>query len=110
MIEANLAQLINTQLVSTSQVNGSDSDSSLFSFSVTTPTIGYSSDSKWMLRIGAIFHVYPNRDWFSTFEKLDGYSVVMGDDHPCYMEGIGTVFIKMFDKMVQELKDVRYIP
>ena len=33
----------------------------------------------------------------------------MGDDHPCNMEGICTVLIKMFDGMVQELKEVRYV-
>jgi len=34
----------------------------------------------------------------------------MGDDHPCKVEGIGTVRIKMFDRMVQKLKEVRYVP
>ena len=34
----------------------------------------------------------------------------MGDDRPCNMEGIGTVQIKMFDGMVRELKEVRYVP
>ena len=34
----------------------------------------------------------------------------MGDDRPCNMERIGTVHIKMFDGMVQELKEVRYVP
>jgi len=34
----------------------------------------------------------------------------MGDDRPCNMEGIGTVQIKMFDKMVRVLKEVRYVP
>ena len=52
----------------------------------------------------------PNKDWFSRFEKLDGYSIVMTDDRPCNMEGIGTIHIKMFDEMVQELKEVRYVP
>jgi len=54
--------------------------------------------------------VCPNRDWFSSFEKLEGCSVVMGDDHPCTMEGVGTIQIKMFDVMVRELKEVRYVP
>jgi len=54
--------------------------------------------------------VCPNKNWFSRFEKLDGYFVVMGDDRPCNMEGIGTIHIKMFDEMVQELKEVRYVP
>jgi len=51
-----------------------------------------------------------NKDWFSIFEKLDGCSVVMGDNRPCNMEGICSVLMKMFDVMVQELKKVRYVP
>jgi len=43
--ESNLAQVISTH-VGTSQAGGSDSDSSVFSFSVTTPNIGYSGDSE----------------------------------------------------------------
>ena len=46
----------------------------------------------------------PNRDWYSNFEKLDGCFAVMGDDHPCNMEGIGTVRMKMFDGILRELK------
>ena len=34
----------------------------------------------------------------------------MGDDRPYHMEGIGTFLVKMFDVIVQELKDVRYVP
>jgi len=63
-----------------------------------------------MLDTGATYHVCPNMNWFSSFEKLDGCSVTMGDHRPCNMEGIGTVQIKMFDGMVRELKKVRYVP
>jgi len=59
---------------------------------------------------GCYRHVYPNRNWFSTFKKLDGCSVLIGDDCPCDMEGIGTILIKMFDGMVRKLKEVRYVP
>ena len=34
----------------------------------------------------------------------------MGDDHPCNVEGMSTVRIKMFDGIVRELKEVRYVP
>ena len=34
----------------------------------------------------------------------------MGDDRPCNMKGICTVLIKMFDGMMRELKEVRYVP
>ena len=33
----------------------------------------------------------------------------MGDDRPCNMKKIDTILIKMFDRMVQELKEVRYV-
>ena len=33
----------------------------------------------------------------------------MGDDRPCNMKGIGTIQIRMFDRIVQELKKVRYV-
>jgi len=38
--EANLAQVVNTQAGGTSQAGRSDSDSLVFSFSVTTPIVG----------------------------------------------------------------------
>jgi len=47
-----------------SQAGRLDSDSLVFSFSVTTLNVGYSGDSKLILDTGAIYHVYPNRDWF----------------------------------------------
>jgi len=55
-------------------------------------------------------HVCPNWDLFSSFLKLDECSVVIGDERSCHMEGTGTVLVKMFDGIVRELKDVRYIP
>ena len=51
----------------------------------------------------------PKRDWFSNFEKLEGCSIVMGDDRPYHMEGIGTILVNMFDGMVRKLKDVMYV-
>ena len=58
--EANLAQVVSTH-ASTSQADGSDSNSSVFSFSITTSTVSYSGNSEWILDIGAVYHVCPNR-------------------------------------------------
>jgi len=85
--EANLALVVNTQ-ASTSQADGSDSNPSVFSFSVTTPTVDYSGNSEWALDTGATYHVCPNRDWFSSFEKLDECFAVISDDRLCNVEGI----------------------
>ena len=60
MTEANLAQVVSTQ-ASTSQADGSDSDSSVFSLSVTTRTVSYSDNTEWILDTGATYHVCPNR-------------------------------------------------
>jgi len=54
--------VINTQSGSTSQAGGSESDSMVFFFSVTTLTISYSGDFDWMLDTKATYHVCPNRD------------------------------------------------
>jgi len=59
--ETNLAKVVSTQ-ASTSQAGRSDSDSSVFSFSVTTPIIGCSGDTEWILNTGATYHVCPNRN------------------------------------------------
>ena len=34
----------------------------------------------------------------------------MSDDHPCNIEGMGTIHIKMEDGIVRELKEVRSVP
>jgi len=71
--------MVNTQAGGTSEAGGSDSDSLIFSFSVTSPTISYSGDSEWILDTVATYYVYLNRDWFFSFEKLYGCSIIMGD-------------------------------
>ena len=58
--EANLAQVVSTH-ANTSQADGSDSDSSVFSFSVTTPTIGYSYNVKWIFRYKSYLSCVPKQ-------------------------------------------------
>ena len=41
-----------------------------------------------MIDTGATYHVCPNRDWFSSFEKLDDCSVDITDDRPCRMKAL----------------------
>ena len=92
--------MVSTQAGGTPQADGSDSDLSVFSFLITTPIVGYSGGSEWILDRCVTYHVFPNRDWFSSFEELDGCFVVMDDDHPFSIKGIGTILIKMFNEIV----------
>ena len=59
---------------------------------------------------GTTYPAYPKQDWFASFEKLDSGLVQMRDNSTYSMDGVGIVLIKMFDGMMRELKDVRYIP
>jgi len=45
-----------------------------------------------------------------VLKKQDEYLVSFEDGHTCHIKGIITVHIKMFDGMVRELQDVRYVP
>ena len=48
MTETNLVQVVSTH-ASTSQADVSDYNSSIFSFSVTTPTVDFSDNSEWKM-------------------------------------------------------------
>lgn len=52
----------------------------------------------------------PNKEWFETYEPLDGGSVLMGDNASCKTVGIGTVKIKIHDGLVRTLTKVRHVP
>jgi len=40
------------------------------------------------IEYGCYLSLCPNRNWFSSFKKLDGCYIVMGDGHLCNMKGI----------------------
>ena len=76
--------------------------------------IAADGDSKpseeWILDSGCTFHMYPNRNWFSTNETVSKSVVLMGYNSSCRIAGIGAVRIKMFDGVVRTLDDVRHVP
>ncbi|KAH9803321.1 hypothetical protein KPL71_001718 [Citrus sinensis] len=85
-----------------------DEDSD-YSLSI-TPAAYVASSSEWILDTGATYHLCPNKEWFTDFRNLESGAVVMGNDKPCRTIGIGTIRLKMFDGMVRELKEVRFVP
>lgn len=52
----------------------------------------------------------PNHDWFGTYESCNRGNVLMGNDAPCKIIGIGTIKIKMADGVVRTLGCVRNVP
>lgn len=95
--------------VNIAKSDGNIIDCSNYSLSITL-SICYSNASEWMLDSDATYKVCPMRERFSSFEKLDGGVVIMGNDYACKIVCIGTIQIKKFDGVVRELTEVRYVP
>ena len=65
---------------------------------------------EWVLDSGATFHMTSRKDWLFDLKDTEGSKVLMGDNTPCDVKGIGSVKLKMADGTMKILKDVRYIP
>ena len=60
------------------------------------------SNDEWILDSACSFHIYTNKDWFSSLKPLHNGDVVrMGDDNLCEIVGIGSVQIKSHDGMTR---------
>jgi len=70
----------------------------------------HSDASEWVLNTGSTYHICPIRELFASYEELDGGLMFMRDENTCRLVGKGTVHIKMYDGIMRELKEVRYIP
>ncbi|KAH9763991.1 Integrase catalytic domain-containing protein [Citrus sinensis] len=83
-------------------------DGSHHSLSI-TPAAYVASSSEWILDTRATYHLCPIKEWFTNFRNLESGAVVMGNDQPYRTMGIGTIRLKIFDGMVRELKEVRFV-
>ena len=68
------------------------------------------SGDEWILDSAASFHICINRDWFITYDSINGGSVKMGDDSPYRIVGIGSVQIETHNGIIRTSTDVRHIP
>ncbi|KAK9190434.1 hypothetical protein WN943_019039 [Citrus x changshan-huyou] len=66
--------------------------------------------AEWILDFGCSFHMCPNKEFFKTFENIDGGKVLLGNNLACKVTRMGTINIQMFDEETRELKQVRYVP
>ena len=64
---------------------------------------------QWVFYSGCTFHMCPNRSYFTTYQPCDGGVVLMGNNSMCKVVGIGTVSLRMFDSVVRELTQIRFI-
>jgi len=68
------------------------------------------SQDEWVLNSGCSYHICPHRDWFVTYQPIDGGNVLMGNNMPCKTIGTGSIKIRMHDGIVRTLSNVRHVP
>lgn len=49
------------------------------------------------------------REWFHQYKPISGGSVFMGDDHALDVIGIGSIKIKMYDRTIRTIQEVRHV-
>ena len=67
-------------------------------------------DDVWVLDSGASYHMCPNREWFSTYQQIDGGNVSMANSVVCKIVGIVSVKIRTHDAVYYTLDEVRHVP
>jgi hypothetical protein len=65
---------------------------------------------EWQLDSGASHHTCSHKNWFISYQSVDEGVVFMGNSIPCKTVGVGSIRIRMFDGIVRELTNVRYVP
>ncbi|XP_071916128.1 uncharacterized protein [Coffea arabica] len=69
-----------------------------------------SNPKEWWIDTGATRHVCTNKDLFTTFEKVEGEKMFMGNSASSAIEGQGKVLLKMTSSKTLTLNDVLYVP
>ena len=64
----------------------------------------------WILDTGASYHICPRREWFSTYEQIDGGIISMANESASKVVGIGSIKIRTHDGKFCTLNDVRHAP
>ncbi|KAJ4712638.1 Retrovirus-related Pol polyprotein from transposon TNT 1-94 [Melia azedarach] len=64
----------------------------------------------WILDSGASYHICPRREWFTTYEQVDGGNISMANSSICKAVGIGSIKIRTHDGKFCTLNNVRHVP
>ena len=67
------------------------------------------SDGEWIMDSGCSFHMTPNKSWFEKFIELQGGSMLLGNNKPCKIQGIGSIRLKLHDWIEKIIQDVRFV-
>jgi len=64
----------------------------------------------WWVDTGANIHVCADISMFSSYQGLQGVSVLMGNGSHAYVRGVGTVDLKFTSGKIVQLRNVQHVP
>ena len=64
---------------------------------------------KWILNSKYSYYIFPNKDWFSTYQQIDGGKALLVNSVACKVVRVNIIWIKMHDDIVRTLTDVRHV-
>jgi hypothetical protein len=56
-----------------------------------------------------LFHMTPHREWFGSYEGLDGWRILLGDDRAYNVIGRGSIQRKYLDRRIRYFPNVRHV-
>ena len=69
----------------------------------------YRSKDDWILNLGCTYHMSTNRNWFYAYRSIEGGVVLMDNDSQSKAIRIGTVELRMHDRMTVTLTEVWHV-
>ena len=60
--------------------------------------------------LGCSFHMTRYKEWFESYLEIDGGQVLLENNQPLKVVGIGSVRIKTYGGVETILSDVRHVP
>ena len=66
--------------------------------------------SKWILDSRCTFYMSHCQNYFSEYHTFDGGNVMIGNNAVCKVIGIGNVSLKLYNRTIREVKQVRHVP
>ena len=66
--------------------------------------------NEWIMDSGCSYHMTPRKGLMINFRLVNGGKVLMGNDHTCSVNGIGSIKFKLWDGSIRTTENVRSVP
>ena len=67
-------------------------------------------DDDWIMGSTHTYHMTPKNEFLFNFQEVNGGKVLMDNDQPCSVTGIGSVKFQLWDGSFRVVEGVRLVP